>query len=153
MILIGCEMMNKLRDNKGFTLVELLATIVLLGIIGTISVVSIDRILDKSDITECENVLLSIKSATKEYVSDNRYGSISNPLELSKLFDDGYLTGVLTDPFTNEKVDTSRLKISISLNNDYTYKDSDLINKNNKKITCDSDIVENDSNYVLFPGY
>ena len=68
-MLIGCDNMN----NKGFTLVELIATIALLSIIAIISFVSISGILQKSKINDCNNLLVSIKSATKEYISDNRY--------------------------------------------------------------------------------
>ena len=51
-------------NNKGFTLVELIATIALLAIISIISFVSINAVIDSSKINECNALVNSIKSAT-----------------------------------------------------------------------------------------
>ena len=59
-------------NNKGFTLVELIATIALLAVIAIISFVSINEVINQSKVNDCKNLLFSIKSAAKEYVSDNR---------------------------------------------------------------------------------
>ena len=48
-------------NNKGFTLVELIATIALLSIIAIISFVSINGVIDQSRVNDCENVVRSIK--------------------------------------------------------------------------------------------
>ena len=60
-------------NNKGFTLVELIATIALLAVIAVISFVSINGVLKESKVKDCENLVISIKNGAKEYVSDNRY--------------------------------------------------------------------------------
>ena len=44
-------------NNKGFTLIELIATIALLAIIATISFVSINEVIKNSKIKNCENLL------------------------------------------------------------------------------------------------
>ena len=41
-------------NNKGFTMVELIATIALLSVIMVISFVSINAVLDNSKINECK---------------------------------------------------------------------------------------------------
>ena len=60
-------------NNKGFTLIELIATIALLAVLAVISFVSISGILKKSKINDCNNLVGSIKSVSNEYISDNRY--------------------------------------------------------------------------------
>ena len=60
-------------NKKGFTLVELVATIALLGIIAIISFVSINGVINQSKVDNCKSLVGNIKSAAKEYVSDNRY--------------------------------------------------------------------------------
>jgi len=152
-ILLGCDNVNKL-NKKGFTLVELLATVVLLGIISAIAMVSIDAILDDSQVRECDSILLSIKSATKEYISDNRFelNSKTGNVDVTELINQGYLTAMLTDPFNNVEIKNPVIQVDYQLNDDYTYQ-SAVIKKGSKTITCDKKQVKDDSdNYVLFPG-
>ena len=63
-------------DNKGFTLIELIITIALLSVISIISFVSITGTINQSKINDCESLEMNIKSAAKEYVSDNRYNIV-----------------------------------------------------------------------------
>ena len=119
----------KLLNRKGFTLVELLATIVILGVISAIAMVSIDGMLDEAAKTECENILLSIKSATKNYVSDKRFNLSSKKVEIavSKLVSDGYLSDEITNPFNKKySVNEQKIKLLVTLNDDYTYNDVDI---------------------------
>ena len=152
--LIGCDRM-KLLNRKGFTLVELLATIVILGVIAAIAMVSIDRVLDNSQITECENILLSIKSATKEYISDHRFdlSGKSITMNVNDLVVGGFLSEPITNPFDKTKYykndqKLEDLKIYITLNADYTYQSAE-IKASNKIITCSEDVKDG---YVRFPG-
>ena len=121
-------------NNKGFTLVELIATIALLAVIAIISFVSINEVVTQSKINDCENLVLSIKSAAKEYVSDNRYNNdfdndndkIEN-ITSKILIDNNYLSGNIANPFDNNKIiKAENIKIQIQLNNDYTAKKVDL---------------------------
>lgn len=107
-------------NNKGFTLIELIATIALLGIIAMISFVSINAVIKSNKTEQCKNLISSIETATKEYVSDNRYGDLDNSFEASKL--DGYLSMPIKNPYTNEVIDANRIIISIELNSDNTVK-------------------------------
>ena len=118
-MLIGCDNMN----NKGFTLVELIATIALLSIIAIISFVSISGILQKSKINDCNNLLVSIKSATKEYISDNRYN-------------DTFISSVSTED--GKKIvefDASVLNTSVSNKNGRVYLDSDVMESGNPMLS------------------
>ena len=61
-------MMSKI---KGFTLVELLAVIVILGIVLSVSIVSVNSIRKKQEKENRENVIGSILTGAKSYVADN----------------------------------------------------------------------------------
>ena len=110
-------------NKKGFTLVELLATIVLLSIISVISYVSISSVIKKNKVNNCRNLIKSIEGASREYVSDNRYNFTNRDdkvITAEDLFRGNYLKNEIMDPFTNEKVNSENVKIIISLKSDYT---------------------------------
>ena len=99
--------MNML-NKKGFTLVELLATIIILGIISTMAVISIDAMMEEAQVKECEAIATNLKTAVKEFVSDRRYdSSFGNPpqLQIKYLVNNGYFSNNVTNPFTNKQVD------------------------------------------------
>ena len=153
--------MNNL-NNKGFTLVELLATIVILGIISTIAVVSIDKMLDHSKEVECDSILQSITNAAKEYVSDYRYTfeDLENPeITVAELTQLGYLTKTMKNPFNNKDLQESEknnIYVVVRLKNDYTVRGVSIFNSSFKTIKChiDEDEISEDkpANVVLFPG-
>ena len=60
-----------MNRKKGFTLIELLAVIVILGIILSISIISINKIRKKQEIENKENIINSILTGAKKYVTDN----------------------------------------------------------------------------------
>ena len=91
-------------NRKGFTLVELIAVIALLSIIAIISLVSINSVIEKSRVSDCENLKLSIKTAAKDCVSDHRYDNvdeIGNCYLVTGLVSKNYLSGPVKDPFNN----------------------------------------------------
>lgn len=119
-------------NNKGFTLIELIATIALLAVISLISYVSITKVLEQNKINQCETLVNNIKSAAKEYVSDNRYNKdFINSLKegneidlpLSELVNNNYLTGELKNPITDEPIKISDVKINIDLNENFSVKE------------------------------
>lgn len=109
-------------NNKGFTLIELIATIALLAIVALISFVSITNVLEDRKTADCNTLVNNIKMATKEYVSDNRYNDISNNITAEVLIKEKYLKGNIINPYTREKMDSESISISIELNDDYTVK-------------------------------
>lgn len=67
-----------MKNKKGFTLVELLAVIVVLGIILSITTVSILNLKEKQDEENIKNTISSILTAAKEYNVEHRFsGSVS----------------------------------------------------------------------------
>lgn len=60
-------------NNKGFTLVEILAVIVILAIVSAIMVPTVTGVLNQNKEKSYENLKKTIISSAKIYVSNNRY--------------------------------------------------------------------------------
>ena len=83
---------------RGFTLVELLIVMTVIGILASISVPSYKRSLIKARETVLMEDLYQIRRATDAYYADNA----AYPESLEDLINKRYLRGVPRDPFTNE---------------------------------------------------
>ena len=129
-------------NKKGFTLIELVATIALLAIISIISFVSINGVINQSKVNDCESLERNIKSAAKEYVSDNRYEDNFDEdddkieiININKLIDAHYLLEKIVNPFDNSKnVDGDEIEIKISLNEDYSADSVSIYKKSDNSI-------------------
>ena len=124
-------------NNKGFTLIELIATIALLAIIATISFVAISGVVQSSKKRDCETLVGNIESAVRDYASDNRYdkGFINGVVDyktsvnIHALLNENYLKVPIKNPYTKEDYSDSELNninISILFNKDYTVKDTEV---------------------------
>ena len=71
-------------NRRGFTLIELIVTLALLAVISVISFVAIGGVLNSSKENECKNLVSSIKTAAKEYVSDKRYATGDEKLTVNE---------------------------------------------------------------------
>ena len=122
-------------NNKGFTLIELIATIALLAVIATISFVAISGVIQSSKNRECEALKGNIESVVRDYASDNRYNKdfingivdYKTNINVQVLLDENYLKGPIKNPYTKEDYSARELKginISIVFNRDYTVKDT-----------------------------
>ncbi|MFP7444114.1 prepilin-type N-terminal cleavage/methylation domain-containing protein [Bacillus infantis] len=88
------EMAQKLKNEKGLTLIELLAVIVILGIIAAIAIPSIGGIIKKSENDAKVAEGLQIISAAKMYVTSNNPGTKElTTTELSTFLDNIKFTG------------------------------------------------------------
>ena len=67
-----------IRDDKGFTLVELLIVIVILGILATVSVFAVRGIVDKGRISACAADHKTIEVAVESYIA--QYGGTTIPV-------------------------------------------------------------------------
>ncbi len=72
-------------NNKGFTLIEVLAVIVILSLLMAIMVPSVGSILNKNKQSNYESLKKSIINSTKMYLSDHRYDiTIIDPTDPTK---------------------------------------------------------------------
>ena len=133
-------------NRKGFTLIELIVTIALLAVVSIISFVSITNIINDSKEKNCNNLVKSIKSATKDYISDNRYtdelytpdGSIKEVFNTSNI--SKYLNGDLVNPYDNKTI-SNNIIIRVEYNSDNTPKNISVFYNNgeiNSEIKCNN---------------
>lgn len=107
-------------NKKGFTLIETLMVIALIGIISLILVPNVIFLINKNKTESCENLKKNIISATKIYVNENKYDlkfTCDNPIEIpiSTLIEVGKLSSDIKDP-TNEEVDLTNEKVEVKFN-------------------------------------
>ena len=113
--------------KKGFTLVELLATITILGIIALLLIPTVTGVISSFKSDASEDQKKTIISAAKLWISDNRLKAPTTEgtvfcvqiAELKK----GYLDDDLRDPKTKQKIpDTAGVRVTMKNNTlVYTY--------------------------------
>lgn len=127
--------MNK---KRGFTLVELLAVIVILGIVISISVLSVNNIRKKQEKENKENVISSILTGAKSYVTDN---NLDVPISFKvEVLQDNYTS------FDKNKYDFNDKEVNVSVCNNNDLKLEYSINIDNNTYTdcgCEEQIDEN----------
>jgi len=97
----GTQKKSLLRNEKGLTLIELLAVIVILGIIAAIAIPSVSSIISKSKVnTHRANAQLIVDAARNMVLVDNLESSTSTDksVDLDTLFKSGYLETMPKDP-------------------------------------------------------
>jgi len=100
----------RVMAKKGFTLIELVAVITILGIIALITTVSVLGLFNKSQTSLYDTQVEIIEAAAKKWIIANSgylpVDGSSYTLELSRLVSDGYLDdGDVLDPRTKEAID------------------------------------------------
>ena len=94
-------MTNILKNRKGVTLVELLAVIVIMGIIAAIAVPAIGGLIENSRRNAVEGTITSIEEAARLYaVTANPSASPYNLEVLDSYVDGVSLAGITTITFT-----------------------------------------------------
>ena len=106
--------MNK--NNKGFTLIELMAVLVILGILGTIVVVNVAPIFQRANLEKIKADMAQTSKALEIYkFNELTYPSTSEGLEALVLAhsglknpflypEDGYISSLPIDPWGNEYI-------------------------------------------------
>lgn len=100
--------MNSMNTNeKGYTLIELLAVVVILGIISAIAVVGIGQLINQSRERAFVSQALHLKEAANLFITSER---VKNPDSLptfvtyEKLHEEGFIEKI-EDPFTGSLIE------------------------------------------------
>ena len=114
-------------NYKGFTLVELLAVIAIMGMLAVIIVPTISGVIEENKKNNSENLKNSIKSSARAYISDNRY-------EI-KLDDSSCANDIRNITFIgNDYIDESKITVELLVNKGYLKSNSgNIINPETNK--------------------
>ena len=113
-----------MRNKKGFTLVEVLVSIGLLALLGSVIAISLNRVFKDNNIKHYNEYVEKIKSSAMLFVNntvdiindlnDNSFKIIT----IGDLIDNGYVNDSLVNPSTDEKVGKEE-KIQVSYDSDH----------------------------------
>ena len=110
------KLLNKklLKNQKGLTLIELLAVIVILAIIAAIAVPAIGNIIENSRYNAVKADAINVLNAANIYYTDNP--ETADGLTVETLKNDGYLdtAGAITDDATISKAVPRGLSDTVS---------------------------------------
>ena len=131
-IIEGKDLMKKINDNKGITLVSLVITIIVILIITTISLKIGTKSLDEANIQNMKTGMLLIEAKTKEYVEDANFelGVNRDRIEQAKnkLNDIVKGTKVLSsDPISGDLVNIGISRVDIDAGKVYKLSTQDLV--------------------------
>jgi type IV pilus assembly protein PilA len=108
-------LMNKWKEQKGLTLVELLAVIVILGIIAGIAVPTVGGIIENSKEDAHSANIQMFENAGRLAVASNEDAGDDNAWTLEELVDDGFLEEIPTNP-----VDGTPYNGTVNTDGEYT---------------------------------
>lgn len=120
--------------KKGFTLVELLGVIVILGVIGMITVPLVQRTIIENNQKLCEDQVISFERAARSFANKNVYkteelitnGGGSYNVSLTELQDEGFLPdGNIENPLTGENFNLNTSVKITEAHNQFSYNYSD----------------------------
>ena len=113
-----------MKNKKGFTLVEILVSIGLLALLGSVIAISLNRVFKDNNIKNYNEYVEKIKSSAMLFVNntvdiindlnDNSFKIIT----IGDLIDNGYVNDTLVNPNTDEKVGKEE-KIQVSYDSDH----------------------------------
>ncbi len=105
---------NYFKNQKGLTLVELLAVIVILGIIAAIAVPSVGKIMENSKkdahVSNAQQILAAAKLAV---ASKDTISTDGTPMTLGELHTAGFIEEIPVSPKTNVAYDSTTSKVVI----------------------------------------
>ena len=142
-------------NQKGFSLIEMLAVVVIIGLLLVFIVPNVSKLIEQNKNDAYEKLKDSIITATKNYISDNRYKIeiagkctgdemkaitkigddnkiIDSKISLSTLTESGYIKEPVKNPKNNNAIDLKNSYIKIEYNcktKDYEYTLEDLKEK------------------------
>ncbi len=123
-------------NNKGFTLVEMLAVVIILGVLAAIMVPTVTSMIRKNQQDNFKNLNKSIISAAKMYMSDNRY-----EITLDGQTCGGGVTKRSITYIGEQEIKNSQIPIQTLINNDYLT-DGDMLNEDKQEIDREKSYIK-----------
>lgn len=128
-------------NKKGFTLIELLVVIVIMGVVGTSSMIMFNNIDDDTAEVDRENTYKTIQRSAILYLdlNDDWLQQFKDKkemfIEMSELMGTNYVSSSLEDPVTNEEIPSNYIvKLYISKDrHGREYMDSCILDKDKLK--------------------
>lgn len=123
-------------NKKGFTLIEVLAVVVLLGFIALIALPTVREMMEKSKQKLYNEQIILIENGLKNWASANIFllpeKNETIKLSLGQLKQAGYLELKITNPKNNKCISNETLLNITKYDNSYIYEVEDVIN-----VSCD----------------
>lgn len=97
-------------NNKGFTLIEMLMVVLILGMLTLLLVPTINSLIERNENDNLKFMQESIKIAAQNYASDNKFELFNTcddngiKVTLEQLVDEGYLSSPIKNPKTKEDI-------------------------------------------------
>ena len=112
--------------NKGFTLIELMAVIILLGVLSLIATLTVSNMLSENKTEACEMQLLNIKAGAENWANKNVFNLPDEDgkyteITLKYLQDAGFVDKNITNPKTGELFSQDIIIRITRKDNAYTY--------------------------------
>lgn len=110
--------------NKGFTLIEILVVIAILGAIGTVITISLNSTLHNANQKRCDEFVRKIEDAACAYTSMSKKSVVCNrnncaPIKLSTLISEGFIEDEV-DVCTGNSINTNQTVTITWPNNEKT---------------------------------
>ena len=93
-----------MKKNKGFTLIEILGVIIIIGILSLVIVPIFNGVMAKQKEKLYNQVVSQIEKAAGNYIETEEVNVNSTLLTLNKLYSDKYIESIPNDPRTNEEM-------------------------------------------------
>ncbi len=97
-------------NNKGFTIVEILAVVVILGVLAVIAVPAVYKHVQKTEIQSYDTMAKSAKQGLESYLLEN--AANSGVVRIKDLIEDEYLEATI-DPKDNSKICDGYIKYNL----------------------------------------